>query len=117
MTGDSADFNDLADLSEFNIIVATAEKFYALLKLWRENEQIAFAIKLLLIDEVHILNEENRGATLEALISRVKSISWRQRDSLQRNARFVAVSGTIPNAAELGKWLRSETTSDYKIFE
>ena len=30
---------------------------------------------LILIDEVHLLNSENRGATLEGLVSRLKIIT------------------------------------------
>jgi ATP-dependent DNA helicase HFM1/MER3 len=57
-------------------------------------------INLLLIDEVHMLNFEERGATLEAVISRIMSIS---------NPRVIAVSATIPNIKEVAQWLKVST--------
>lgn len=54
-------------------------------------------MNLLLVDEIHMLNVENRGATLEAVISRIISLS---------NPRVVAVSATIPNIGEVGEWLK-----------
>ena len=51
-----------------------------------------------MIDEVHLLNED-RGATLEAIVSRLKTI--RQAQSLSNapssELRLVSVSATIPN--------------------
>jgi replicative superfamily II helicase len=44
-----------------------------------------------------MLNFEERGATLEAVISRIISIN---------NPRIVAVSATIPNIKEVAEWLR-----------
>lgn len=117
MTGDTIDFNEFSDLKEFNIIVTTAEKIYALLKSWKENREISISIELILIDEVHILNEEKRGGMLEALVSRLKSISWLRNDLSKRNIRFIAVSGTIPNVDQIGNWLKSETQNDFKVFK
>ncbi|KFM79723.1 putative ATP-dependent DNA helicase HFM1, partial [Stegodyphus mimosarum] len=31
-------------------------------------------VKLILVDEIHLLNEEERGATMEAALSRMKTI-------------------------------------------
>jgi ATP-dependent DNA helicase HFM1/MER3 len=55
-------------------------------------------IRLLLIDEVHMLNFEERGATLEAIVSRIMS--------LNNKVRIIAVSATIPNIWEVGEWLK-----------
>lgn len=53
-------------------------------------------VKLFLIDEVHIL-KDSRGATLEAVVSRMKSVG--------SNVRFIALSATVPNSADVAKWL------------
>ena len=45
-----------------------------------------------------MLNYEERGATLEAIVSRIMS--------LNSNVRILAVSATIPNIHEVGEWLR-----------
>jgi ATP-dependent DNA helicase HFM1/MER3 len=52
-------------------------------------------VKLFLIDEVHILKEE-RGASLEAVVSRMKSVG---------GVRFVALSATVPNSDDIATWL------------
>ncbi|MFL5587016.1 MAG: DEAD/DEAH box helicase, partial [Ktedonobacteraceae bacterium] len=53
-------------------------------------------VKLFLLDEVHVL-KDSRGATLEAVVSRMKSIG--------SNVRFVALSATVPNSEDIATWL------------
>lgn len=51
-----------------------------------------------------MLNEERRGSTLEAVVSRMKTIQ----ESLMPNdnhIRFLAVSATIPNIEDIAGWL------------
>lgn len=61
-------------------------------------------ISLVLIDEVHLLNDP-RGAALEAIVSRIKMIgcSPQMKTSPLAHVRFLAVSATIPNIDDLGK--------------
>lgn len=61
-------------------------------------------IALLLIDEVHLLNDP-RGAALEAIVSRIKILSQNPDMKLSSlaNVRLLAVSATIPNIEDLGK--------------
>lgn len=60
-------------------------------------------ISLVLIDEVHLLNDP-RGAALEAIISRIKMISRspQMETSPLAHVRILAVSATIPNIDDLG---------------
>lgn len=60
-------------------------------------------ISLVLIDEVHLLNDP-RGAALEAIVSRIKMLSRfpDMESSPLANVRFLAVSATIPNIEDLG---------------
>jgi replicative superfamily II helicase len=44
-----------------------------------------------------MLNLEERGATLEAIVSRIMSLN---------NPRIIAVSATLPNIKEVGEWLK-----------
>lgn len=62
-------------------------------------------IALVLIDEVHLLNDP-RGAALEAILSRIKMLSRKPelKSSALANVRFLAVSATIPNIDDLGKF-------------
>jgi ATP-dependent DNA helicase HFM1/MER3 len=76
-------------------------------------------IKLLMIDEVHLLNDSSRGHTLEAVVSRMKTISNSFREAASANPfevtsgggasgdgiRFIAVSATIPNVEDIAEWL------------
>ena len=55
------------------------------------------------IDEVHILKEK-RGATLEAVVSRMKSVG--------SSVRFVALSATVPNLQDIAQWLGKDHTSE-----
>lgn len=61
-------------------------------------------IALVLIDEVHLLNDP-RGAALEAIVSRIKMLARNpeMRSSPLARVRFLAVSATIPNIEDLGK--------------
>lgn len=60
-------------------------------------------IGLLLIDEVHLLNDP-RGAALEAIVSRIKMLAHKpeMKSSPLSCVRFLAVSATIPNIEDLG---------------
>ena len=57
-------------------------------------------IRLVMIDEVHMLNEQ-RGSTLEAVVSRLKL--------RVPHARYVAVSATIPNSHDICQWLSTKS--------
>lgn len=61
-------------------------------------------IALLLIDEVHLLNDP-RGAVLEAIVSRIKMLAQNPelKSSSLAHVRFLAVSATIPNIEDLGE--------------
>ncbi|XP_063936555.1 DExH-box ATP-dependent RNA helicase DExH17 isoform X3 [Daucus carota subsp. sativus] len=63
-------------------------------------------IALVLIDEVHLLNDP-RGAALEAIVSRLKMISCNpeMKSSVLAHVRFLSVSATIPNIEDVAEWL------------
>ena len=60
----------------------------------------------MLIDEVHLLNDP-RGAALEAIVSRIKMLARKteMKSSPLAHVRFLAISATIPNIDDLGKFL------------
>ncbi|UPQ97324.1 P-loop-containing nucleoside triphosphate hydrolase [Chloropicon primus] len=93
-----------------DIILTTPEKFDAITRK-RKNLLMSFLadIALVLIDEVHILNDE-RGSTLEAIVSRLKLVSQIP-EMMSSNLpisriRYVAVSATVPNIGDIGRWLQ-----------
>lgn len=84
ITGDTIDpgtcYNDL---SSAHLILTTPEKWDSISRRWTENFFLMASVKLLMIDEVHLLGDSSRGHCLEAIISRMKSI---QRAALNSNA-------------------------------
>ena len=62
------------DLKRPCILLATPEKWDSITRSWVGQKAFVQSIRLLLIDEVHLVNDGVRGATLEAVISRMKTI-------------------------------------------
>ena len=57
-------------------------------------------VKLLIIDEVHLLHED-RGAVLESIVARTQ----RQVESSQSLIRVVGLSATLPNYVDVAEFL------------
>ncbi|XP_039291927.1 uncharacterized protein LOC111056497 [Nilaparvata lugens] len=109
VTGDS-DFMSLVTIRDYQLILTTPEKWDSMTRLWKKTDHLAIIqqVRLFLIDEVHLLNEERRGSTLEAVVSRMKTVQKtndRSSPGGVRGLRFVAVSATIPNGEDLAVWL------------
>lgn len=66
-TGDSENL-EFQHLTNHNLIISTPEKWDSLTRRWKDHEKIVKVVKLFMIDEVHLLNEENRGSTLEVIV-------------------------------------------------
>ena len=98
MTGDT-DFHALRNVASASIIITTPEKWDSVTRKWQDNAKLMDMIKLFMVDEVHILKDQ-RGATLEAIISRMKSVG--------NNIRFIALSATIPNSEDIATWLTKD---------
>lgn len=79
--------------------VATTEKFEALYRRSSLREFIA-TVGCLIIDEVHLVGDPTRGATLESLIARLRAVEGR--------TRIVALSATVSNAEELADWFNAQ---------
>ena len=104
LTGDT-DATDLRNVQTANIIITTPEKWDSITRKWKDHEKLMRLIKLFLIDEVHILKED-RGATLEAIVSRMKSIAT--------DVRFVALSATVPNFQDVAAWLGKNSAESWE---
>jgi helicase len=81
-------------LSKYDIIVCTSEKADSLL---RHGLHWLDKIKVLVIDEVHLIHDPTRGPTLEVIIAQMKA--------LNPTTQLIALSATIKNAVELADWL------------
>ncbi|CAO3595889.1 unnamed protein product [Absidia cylindrospora] len=96
-TGDS-DYATIDSIKHSSIIVTTPEKWDSMTRRWVDHRRLVEMIKLLMIDEIHIL-KETRGATLEVCVSRMKA--------MDHGLRIVAVSATIPNLQDITTWLNA----------
>lgn len=62
---------------------------------------MALSVKLLIIDEIHLLHE-GRGPVLESLVAR----TIRQIETTQKMIRLVGLSATLPNYLDVGRFLQ-----------
>lgn len=94
---------DSADsyLADYNLIICTSEKLDSLL---RHHSPWLRSVSVVVIDEVHLLNDPGRGPTLEILITILRQ--------LLKNLQLIALSATIGNAEELAAWLHAELVQD-----
>jgi ATP-dependent DNA helicase HFM1/MER3 len=99
LTGDT-DVNQMRNVQAANIIITTPEKWDSITRRWKDHVKLMRLVKLFLIDEVHILRE-SRGATLEAVVSRMKSTG--------SSVRFIALSATVPNSEDVATWLGKDS--------
>ncbi len=103
LTGDS-DITQLRNVQNATIIVTTPEKWDSMTRKWKDQRKLMGMVKLFLIDEVHILKDA-RGATLEAVVSRMKSV--------RSHVRFIALSATVPNAEDIASWLGKDDINQH----
>ncbi|GAB1738685.1 hypothetical protein NU219Hw_g3482t1 [Hortaea werneckii] len=103
LTGDT-DIAQLRNVQHATIIVTTPEKWDSMTRKWKDHQKLVQMVKLFLIDEVHMLKDD-RGATLEAVVSRMKSVG--------SNVRFIALSATVPNSEDIAKWLGKDHVNAY----
>ena len=101
LTGDT-DSSHLRHVQTAEIVVTTPEKWDSMTRRWKDHAKLMRMVRLFLIDEVHILRDV-RGATLEAVVSRMKSVG--------SQVRFVALSATVPNSDDVARWLGKNPAS------
>jgi ATP-dependent DNA helicase len=87
-------------LGRCHIIVATSEKVDSLL---RNRTPWLSGITLLVVDEVHLLDDEGRGPTLEMVVTKLRA----RNPAMQ----LLALSATIGNPKELAGWLDAEVVT------
>lgn len=69
VTGDSDDVDsDITFLSGYDIIITTPEKWDSLSRRYKENKKLISLVKLFMIDEIHLINDETRGPAIEAIV-------------------------------------------------
>ncbi|CAE7914389.1 MER3, partial [Symbiodinium sp. KB8] len=93
-------------LAKASIIVSTPEMWdYFMRQASRGSDAMSVveALQLVCVDEVHMLGMPKRGAILESVVARLRTL--RQLTLHEKPLRLVAVSATVPNIADIGAWL------------
>ena len=84
-------------LASRDIIVATSEKVDSLV---RNNAGWIDQLSCVVADEVHLVDDRNRGPTLEVTLAKLRRIN--------PGLQVVALSATVGNAGEIAEWLDAE---------
>ncbi|MEI8002750.1 MAG: ATP-dependent DNA helicase, partial [Methanothrix sp.] len=87
-------------LGKNQIIIATSEKADSLM---RNGASWVRDLAVLVVDEIHLLNDVGRGPTLEMTITKLRHCN--------PNLQIIGLSATVANARELAAWLKAEMVS------
>ena len=74
ITGDAKASSCFAEIASAHMILTTPEKWDSITRRWNDQFVLLSSIKLVLIDEVHLIGEKERGGCLESVICRMKTI-------------------------------------------
>jgi helicase len=83
-------------MGKYDIIVTTNEKADSLL---RHRARWVTDVSLVVADEVHLLNEPERGPTLEVVLARLMQVN--------PDVQLLVLSATIKNVEEVAEWLKA----------
>ncbi|MFC1691187.1 DEAD/DEAH box helicase [Nanoarchaeota archaeon] len=94
---------DSADhyLAEYDFIITTSEKFDSLI---RHHSPWLKDVGVVVVDEIHLMNDPGRGPTLEIVITLLRQ--------LLKNVQIIGLSATIGNPDELSEWLDANLVID-----
>ena len=81
-------------LEQSDVIILTNEKMDSLI---RHGAEWVNDIRLVIADEIHLVGDQDRGPTLEMVLTKLKL--------LESKPQIIALSATITNADELSEWL------------
>ncbi|MFO7990919.1 MAG: DEAD/DEAH box helicase [Thermoplasmata archaeon] len=85
------------NLKDYDVIVATSEKADSLL---RQNIDWIHDLNVVIADEVHLVNDRERGSTLEVTLTKLNHVN--------PDAQIIALSATINNSEAVAGWLDAE---------
>jgi helicase len=87
-------------LADYDLIITVSEKLDSLL---RHHAPWINDVSVVVVDEIHLMNDHGRGPTLEILITMLRQLV---------KAQIVALSATIGNEKELAEWLDAALVED-----
>lgn len=88
-------------LIDYDVVICTSEKFDSLI---RHDVPWLGLVSLLIVDEIHLINDVSRGPTLEILITLARK--------LLPKLQVIGLSATIGNSKELAEWLDAKLVVD-----
>lgn len=97
-TGDTA--LNRTEIAAASVIVTTPEKWDAATRSSLDESELLAKVCLLIIDEIHILNE-TRGGVIESIVARCR----RYVNIKQVSIRIVGLSATLPNYVDVARFL------------
>jgi len=101
-TGERSEYD--ANLIEYDLIIATYEKLNSLLI---KNPELINEIGVVIVDELQMIDDEERGVDLEILLTKIMY-------NTKSSPQIIGLSATIPNAKDLGEWLKAEVIETQK---
>ena len=110
LTGDNQLTHE--EIKKTQVLVVTPEKLDILTRKIKENSQLIEQIKLLIFDEIHLL-QTDRGSVVESLVARIV----RHVESAQKMIRLVGLSATLPNYLDIADFLRVNTKQGLFFFD
>ena len=91
-------------LGKNQIIIATSEKADSLM---RNGAAWVKDLAVLVVDEIHLLNDAGRGPTLEMTITKLRRLNPKM--------QVIGLSATVANGREIANWLEAEwVSSDWR---
>lgn len=95
------DVSDERFANDFDLLILTSEKLDSMI---RHSRSFIDDVGLVVADEVHLINDETRGATLEVLLSIFKA--------KYPKIRLIGLSATVGNPEEICSWLEADLIFD-----
>jgi superfamily II DNA or RNA helicase len=101
----SGDYDDPGEwLADYDLIVSTYEKADSLV---RHGASWLGKVGLVVVDEVHMVGDRDRGPTLEMTVAKLQEVCG--------DPSFLCLSATVRNGEELAGWLEAELVkSDFR---
>ena len=87
-------------LANYDLLILTTEKLDSLI---RHKVKWLSEIKTVIVDEIHLLNDQSRGPTLEIILTLLQQLIKPQ---------IIGLSATIGNPQALADWLKAELVQD-----
>ncbi|MBN1110437.1 MAG: DEAD/DEAH box helicase [Methanomassiliicoccales archaeon] len=94
-------------IDQLDVLIATSEKADAIM---RHRADWIRQMSLVVADEVHLMNDPDRGPTLEITLTKLRM--------LNPQVQVIALSATVGNSREMAEWLDAEhVASDWRPVE